>query len=67
MALMRDELERAGVTHAVRLADNLPLVLGDRVLSISRSIVEAHGGRMQARPNEPHGAIFEFSLPLAQA
>jgi two-component system sensor kinase FixL len=36
-------------------------------LSISRSIVEAHGGHMHARPNEPHGAIFEFSLPVTQA
>jgi PAS domain S-box-containing protein len=137
VALMRDELERAGVTLAVRPADNLPPVLGDRVLlqqvivnlilnaidamrgiedrarvlrieprlddggevrvqvrdtgiglppdarlfdafyttkqgglgmglSISRSIVEALGGRMHARPNEPHGAIFEFSLPVTQ-
>ena len=33
-------------------------------LSISRSIVEAHGGRLWATPNEPHGAIFRFSLPL---
>ena len=137
VALMRDELERAGVAHAVRLADNLPPVLGDRVLlqqvilnlilnaidamsgiedrarvlriesrlddavevrvqvrdtgkglppdarlfeafyttkerglgmglSISQSIVEAHDGRMQARPNEPNGAVFEFSLPIAQ-
>jgi PAS domain S-box-containing protein len=137
VALMRDEMERAGVAHAVRLADNLPRVLSDRVLlqqvilnlilnaidamrgvedrarvlriesrldkqdevrvevrdtgrglppdarlfeafyttkerglgmglSISRSIVEAHGGRMQARPNEPHGAVFEFSLPAPQ-
>ncbi len=138
VALMRDELERAGVAHVVRLADNLSPVLGDRVLlqqvilnlilnaidamsgiedrarvlriesrlddavevrvqvrdtgkglppdarlfeafyttkegglgmglSISRSIVEAHGGRMHARPNEPHGATFEFSLPVTQA
>jgi PAS domain S-box-containing protein len=137
VTLMRDELERAGVAHAVRLADDLPRVLGDRVLlqqvilnlilnaidamrgiedrarvlriesrlgdagevwvqvrdtgsglppdarlfqafyttkerglgmglSISRSIVEEHGGRMQARPNEPHGALFEFSLPVTQ-
>jgi PAS domain S-box-containing protein len=34
-------------------------------LSISRSIIEAHGGRLWAAPNEPHGAIFQFSLPVA--
>jgi PAS domain S-box-containing protein len=34
-------------------------------LSISRSIVEAHGGRLWANPNEPHGAVFRFTLPLA--
>jgi PAS domain S-box-containing protein len=33
-------------------------------LSISRSIIEAHGGRISARPNSPDGAIFQFSLPL---
>jgi C4-dicarboxylate-specific signal transduction histidine kinase len=136
VALTRDELERAGIAHAVRLADNLPPVLGDRVLlqqvilnlilnaidamrgiedrarvlriesrldpgrevrvevrdtgrglpsdarlfeafyttkagglgmglSISRSIVESYGGRMHARPNEPEGAVFEFSLPTS--
>lgn len=35
-------------------------------LSISRSIVEAHGGRLWATPNQPHGAMFRFSLPVAQ-
>jgi signal transduction histidine kinase len=35
-------------------------------LSISRSIIEAHGGRLCAAPNEPHGAVFRFSLPVAE-
>jgi len=33
-------------------------------LSISRSIVEAHDGRLWATPNEPHGAVFRFTLPV---
>ena len=32
-------------------------------LSICRSIIEAHGGRLRAEPNEPRGAIFQFTLP----
>jgi len=32
-------------------------------LSISRSIIEGHGGRLWATPNEPHGVVFRFSLP----
>ena len=32
-------------------------------LSICRSIVEAHGGRVWATPNLPHGASFQFTLP----
>jgi PAS domain S-box-containing protein len=34
-------------------------------LAISRSIVEAHGGRLWAKVNSPHGGIFQFALPVA--
>ena len=32
-------------------------------LSISRSIIERHGGRLWATPNPDHGATFHFALP----
>jgi PAS domain S-box-containing protein len=32
-------------------------------LSICRSIIEAHGGRMWAEANEPRGAVFQFTVP----
>ena len=32
-------------------------------LSICRSIVEAHGGRLWAMPNPTGGSIFRFSIP----
>jgi PAS domain S-box-containing protein len=34
-------------------------------LSISRSIIEAQGGRLWARTNVPKGALFQFALPIA--
>jgi PAS domain S-box-containing protein len=34
-------------------------------LSICRSIIDAHGGRLWAEVNEPRGAIFQFTLPAA--
>ena len=35
-------------------------------LSICRSIIDAHGGRLWADVNEPRGAAFQFTLPSAE-
>jgi C4-dicarboxylate-specific signal transduction histidine kinase len=35
-------------------------------LSICRSIINRHGGRLWAGSNEPRGAVFQFMLPPAQ-
>jgi signal transduction histidine kinase len=35
-------------------------------LAISRSIIEAHGGRLWAKENTPRGAVFQFTLPTGE-
>jgi len=35
-------------------------------LSISRSIIEAHGGRLWATPGTERGSTFRFTVPLSQ-
>jgi two-component system, LuxR family, sensor kinase FixL len=36
-------------------------------LSICRSIVDAHGGRLWAAPNQDRGVTFRFTVPLAES
>src|SRR5215813_11934618 len=35
-------------------------------LSICRSIIDGHGGRLWVTANEPRGAVFQFTLPATQ-
>jgi PAS domain S-box-containing protein len=35
-------------------------------LSICRSIIDAHGGRLWADADQPRGTVFQFTLPTAQ-
>ena len=35
-------------------------------LSICRSIIESHGGRLWAQPNVPRGTLVQFTLPLRE-
>ncbi|HET6315596.1 MAG TPA: ATP-binding protein, partial [Chloroflexota bacterium] len=35
-------------------------------LAISRRIIEAHGGRLWATANTPHGAVLQFTLPMGR-
>jgi signal transduction histidine kinase len=34
-------------------------------LSICKTIISAHGGRLWASPRSPHGAVFQFTVPTA--
>jgi signal transduction histidine kinase len=36
-------------------------------LTISRRIIEAHGGRLWATANVPHGAVVQFTVPIERA
>ena len=34
-------------------------------LSVCRSMMEAHGGRLWATANKPHGTTFQFTRPVS--
>jgi PAS domain S-box-containing protein len=55
-------LERAFEAFYTTKSDGLGLGL-----SICRSIIEAHNGRLWASPNVPRGAIFRFTVPAHSA
>jgi C4-dicarboxylate-specific signal transduction histidine kinase len=56
--LAPDSLDRAFEAFYTTKASGLGMGL-----SISRSIVEAHGGRLWATANVPQGAVFQFTVP----
>jgi signal transduction histidine kinase len=59
--LSTDELERVFEPFY-----NAKLGATRRGLPICRWIIEAHGGRLWAAPNDPRGAVFQFTLPQLQ-
>ena len=59
--LAEDAIERA--FEAFYTTKSSGLGMG---LSICRSIIEDHGGRLWAAANEPNGAAFQFTVPFSQ-
>ena len=65
---VRDSGPGVAPQHVERIFDSLfttkPQGIGVG-LSLSRSIIEAHGGRLWTVPQPNHGAVFEFTIPKA--
>jgi C4-dicarboxylate-specific signal transduction histidine kinase len=64
---VRDSGKGLDAEHAAHLFEPFYTTKAEGIgigLSISRSIVEAHGGQLSAAANAPHGAVFRFSLAV---
>ena len=62
VGLGQEDLERAFEAFFTTKEDGIGMGL-----SISRTIVESHGGRLWAERNPGSGATFRFSLPVSEA
>ena len=56
-----DDLERIFSTFFTTKARGMGMGL-----SICRSIIESHGGRLWASPGHPYGTVFHFTLPVGK-
>src|SRR5246127_1662169 len=69
LVAVRDSGPGIDATHLERVFEAFYTTKSSGVgmgLSICRSIIDAHGGRLWAEPNEPRGAVFQFTLPSRQ-
>jgi PAS domain S-box-containing protein len=69
LVAVRDSGPGIDPTHLERVFDAFYTTKSRGVgmgLSICRSIIDSHGGRLWAEVNEPRGTIFQFSLPAVQ-
>jgi C4-dicarboxylate-specific signal transduction histidine kinase len=66
LVAVRDSGAGVDPTHLERIFEAFYTTKSSGVgmgLSICRSIIDAHGGRLWAEANEPRGAVFQFTLP----
>jgi PAS domain S-box-containing protein len=69
LVAVRDSGPGIDPAHLDRVFDTFYTTKSDGTgmgLSICRSIIQAHGGKLWAEANEPRGATFQFTLPAAQ-